>query len=80
MFRIICISHVPDNVLIKAESIVSSDNFFNAKWIGWKNISSLPGYFSCKLTNKYRLLFSKSGLIFVGNHDAYENKIKKLKK
>jgi hypothetical protein len=73
------LSYVPQRLLNKAAEIV--DLFLNSIREGWKPLIGLKNaWYSFKLDINYRLLTDGRGTFFVGSHDAYEKKIKNLKR
>lgn len=73
------LSSIPQELLDKAARI--KELFLKGVRHGWKKLSGLKNdFYSFRLTMNYRLLTDGNGQFFVGCHDAYENKIKNLKR
>lgn len=71
------LNNVPQTFLRKAVRIM--ELFLKGVRHGWKKLTDLSGLYSFRLSMNYRLLTDGS-TFFVGSHDAYENKIKTIKK
>jgi hypothetical protein len=73
---LVFIGAVPERIMKKAESIVSSHGLCVGD--GWRKITSLQGWYSYRLNKNYRLLRSINGYEAVCNHDNYQKKIRGL--
>ena len=72
------LGEIPKQFLNKAVRII--DLFLKGVRHGWKKLSGLKNeFYSFRLSMNYRLL-TDGRTFFVGSHDAYENKIKNLKR
>ena len=72
------LSYVPQRLLNKAVEIICL--FLNSIRKGWKPLIGLKNvWYSFELNKNYRLL-TDGNTFFIGCHDAYENKIKNLKR
>lgn len=70
------LGEIPKQMLTKAFEIMQL--FLRGIRSKWKKLSGLPWY-SFRLSMNYRLL-TDGNTFFVGSHDAYESKIKNVKK
>jgi len=72
------LGEIPERFLNKAVRIM--DLFLKGVRHGWKKLAGLKNeFYSFRLSMNYRLL-TDGRAFFVGNHDAYENKIRTIKK
>ena len=72
------LSDIPEQFLNKAAKII--ELFQKGIRHGWKKLAGLKNdFYSFRLSMNYRLL-TDGNTFFVGSHDAYENKIKTMKK
>ena len=72
------LSSIPQELLNKAAKII--ELFQKGIRHGWKKLAGLKNdFYSFRLSMNYRVLTDGS-TFFVGSHDAYENKIKTVKK
>lgn len=72
------LSDIPQQFLNKAAKII--ELFQKGVRHGWKKLAGLKnGFYSFRLSMNYRLL-TDGITFFVGSHDAYEFKIKNLKR
>lgn len=77
MKEIIRLSNVPQKIIGKVNMIL---HYQQTRGFKWKKLSGLSKYFSYKVNDNYRILSSKNGAMFVGDHNSYMIKIKNLKK
>jgi hypothetical protein len=72
------LGEIPKQLLNKAAKII--ELFQKGIRHGWKKLAGLKNeFYSFRLSMNYRLLTDGS-TFFVGSHDAYENKIKTIKR
>lgn len=72
------LSSIPQELLNKAVRII--ELFQKGMRHGWKKLAGLKNeFYSFRLSMNYRLMTDGS-TFFVGSHDAYENKIKTIKR
>jgi hypothetical protein len=72
------LGEIPKQLLNKAAKII--ELFQKGIRHGWKKLAGLKNeFYSFRLSMNYRLL-TDGRTFFVGSHDAYENKIKTIKK
>ena len=72
------LGEIPKQLLNKAAKII--ELFQKGIRHGWKKLAGLKNeFYSFRLSMNYRLL-TDGRTFFVGSHDAYENKIKNLKR
>ena len=72
------LNNVPQEFLRKAAKII--ELFQKGVRHGWKKLVGLKNdFYSFRLSMNYRVL-TDGNTFFVGSHDAYENKIKTVKK
>lgn len=72
------LSSIPQELLNKAAKII--ELFQKGVRHGWKKLVGLKNdFYSFRLSMNYRVL-TDGITFFVGSHDAYENKIKTVKK
>lgn len=72
------LSFVPQEFLKKAAEII--ELFKRGLKRFWKKLAGVKSWYSYRLDMNYRVLTDGRGNFFVGCHDAYENKIKNLKR
>jgi plasmid maintenance system killer protein len=76
MKEITTLGACPKRIINKATQILLR----SPKQRGEKRVSGLKSFISIRVNHKYRMLLSERGEVFLGVHDAYEKKIRNLKK
>jgi hypothetical protein len=76
MMDLIVSGPVPARILRKARKVLKSDQLRQGE--GWKKISRICGWYSYRLSIKYRLLRSCDGPSYVCKHEIYEKQIRKI--
>lgn len=77
MSRIVEIGKCPFWVKSKADSIVNQAGWLRSKS---KKLSGLRSWYSIRVANNYRIIFSNTDTFFLCSHDHYNTKIRNIKR
>jgi len=76
MPELIAFGPVPTRILRKARKVLKSDQLRQGE--GWKKIHRICGWYSYRLSIKYRLLRTFDGPSYVCKHEIYEKQIRRM--